>query len=133
MGASLIGSSILLVWPNLGRHHASRSALTVMCFSAQDGASRPVYYGGWKPIATALGLSGSERTQLKRVSEILDHLMELGAIELIEPSAPGRNAKYLLHVRHELPNLRLVPPPADVDDPAAGADQVTGSAVESGG
>lgn len=122
MGASLIGAALMWVCPTLGRHHASRVALMVMCFPAQDGASRPVYYAGWRPIAQALGLAGSERTQVKRVSEILDHLVELGAIELVEPSAPGRNAKYQLHVRHELPNLRLVPPPAVVDDPDSPVD-----------
>jgi hypothetical protein len=122
VGASLIGAAGVWVFPKLGRHHASRVALTLMCLTAQDGASRPLYYAGWQPIALWLGLSGTERTQIKRVSEILDHLVELGAIELVEPSAPGRNAKYLLHVRHELPNLRLVPPPAELDDPDSPVD-----------
>lgn len=122
MGASLLGAAGVWVFPKLGRHHASRVALTLMCLTAQDGAGRPVYYAGWKPIALWLGLAGSERTQVKRVSEILDHLLSVGAIELVEPSAPGRNAKYQLHVRHDLPSLHLVPPPTELDDPADDAD-----------
>ena len=104
MGGSLVAAATINVCPALGRNHASRVALLVMANTAQDRDPQPCYWAGWKPIARALGLSGSERTQHHRVNKILGELADLGVVELVELPAPGRNAKYALNV---WPSTRL--------------------------
>ena len=104
MGANLVQYALTTVCPRLGRNHASRVALIVMCNTALDRAAVPEYFAGWRPIALALGLAGSERSQHERVRKILAELVEADAIELAEAPAPRRPAKYELKVRP----LRLV-------------------------
>lgn len=104
MGASLVAAALINVCPGLGRNHASRVVLLTMANTCKDNDARPEYWAGWKPLARALGLSGSERTQHHRINKILGELTEAGVVELVCPPAPGRNARYTLNLWH----LRLV-------------------------
>lgn len=128
MGASLVASALVHVCPSLGRNHASRVALLIMANTAHDKDPEPSYWAGWKPIARSLGLSGSERTQHHRVNKILGELVDVGAIRLAQPSAPGRNARWSLHVWPGA-HLRLVHsvdnPPAEDTEPVDNTDVTT--------
>jgi hypothetical protein len=128
VGASLVSAALINVCPALGRNHASRVALLIMANAALDRDAQPVYWAGWKPIARALGLAGSERTQHHRVTKILGELADLGVVECVVPSAPGRNARYALYLGH----LRLVHsvdnPPQEDPQPVDNTDVTTANA-----
>jgi hypothetical protein len=104
MGASLVAAAVINVCPALGRNHASRVALLIMANTARDSDPEPWYQAGWRPIATALGLSGSEATQRDRVTKVLGQLEDMRVIRILEAKAPGRQVKYGLH----LGRMRLV-------------------------
>lgn len=107
MGAANV-AAVLAVWgPRLGSHHAARVALVVMANTSLDNDKcdkaeqviRPkcVYFGGWQPIASALGLVGTSQFQQQHVSRHLRVLTKEGAIEMVRRPAPGqRNAHYLI-------------------------------------
>jgi len=128
MGASLVAAATINVCPALGRNHASRVALLIMANTAHDKDPQPSYWAGWKPIARALGLSGSDRDQRHRVTKVLGPLADLGVVELVEHSAPGRNARYRLHLWPGA-HLRLVHsvdnPPSEDTQPVDNTDVVT--------
>ena len=128
MGASLVAAATINVCPALGRNHASRVALLIMANTAHDKDPEPAYWAGWKPIARALGLSGSDRTMNNRVNKILGELADLGVVELVEHSAPGRNARYRLHL-WPARQLRLVHsvdnPPEEDPQPVDNTEVVT--------
>ena len=129
MGASLVAAALINVCPSLGRNHASRVALLTMANAALDRDAEPAYWAGWKPIARALGLSGSDRTQHHRVNKILGELAALGVVELVELPAPGRNARYALNLWHSGGRLRLVHsvdnPPSEDTQPVDNTDVTT--------
>lgn len=128
MGAKLIGDAIALVFPNLGRNHASRTVLTVMCHTAIDDSPLPVYYAGWRPLAAALGLSGTDITKRKRVQEILDQLAQAEVIRKVGDGVKARsNDTYLLQVRAVPPALVLI----RTDN--ADVERAVGEAREAGG
>lgn len=127
MGAKLIGDAVVFVFPKLGRNHASRVALVIMCHPAIDDSPLPVYYAGWVPIAKALGLTGSDKTRRKRVQEILDQLEALQVIKKIGDGVKARsNDTYLLQVRSAPPALVLIHSEPELDQDA-------GEVAEGGG
>lgn len=107
MGAANV-AAVLAVWgPRLGRNHAARVALVVMANTSLDNDKldkagqvirpRCIYFGGWSPIAWALGLAGTNEYQRQHVSRHLLALTKLGAIEMIRRPAPNEhNARYLV-------------------------------------
>src|SRR6478752_4747041 len=99
MGAGNAFAALNLWGPRLARYHASRVALTVIALTSMDGAEDPAYWGGPSPIASALGLSGSVRSQQKGVREALVPLLRVGAITTIEKGSQGRRAKYRLNLK----------------------------------
>ncbi|WP_406046574.1 hypothetical protein [Kribbella sp. NBC_00889] len=94
MGASLVAAATVNVLPHLGRNHAARVALLIMANTAKDNDAEPWYQAGWRPIASALGLSGSEATQRDRVTKVLGQLEDIHAIRIVQAKAPGRQVKY---------------------------------------
>jgi hypothetical protein len=120
MGASLVAAAVINVCPSLGRNHASRVALLIMANTALDRDAEPWYGAGWKPIAAALGLGGSERTQRDRVTKVLGELEDLGVIRLAKASYPGTPAVYAL----QLHRLRLIH--SVTEDPSEPVDNTHG-------
>ena len=115
MGASLVAAATVNVLPHLGRNHAARVALLIMANTAKDGDAEPWYQAGWKPIAEALGLSGTEATQRDRVTKVLGQLEDIHAIRIIQAKAPGRQVRYGLQFWRPLRLIHSVDNPPNED------------------
>lgn len=100
MGSGLTAEAQTYVYPALGRHHASRVALGVMTLTAKDSDSAPQYFAGWRPIARALGLRGSDASCKSRVSHVLEPLAALGVIVADERQGRRRTKVWRLERDH---------------------------------
>ena len=108
MGAQNVAALLTYVCPALGMHHRTRVALTVMALTALDddresrnGRVTParLYFGGWQPIASALGLKGSPDSQRQAVSRALRVALDLGVISVERRPRKGQNTTaYRLHL-----------------------------------
>lgn len=96
MGVRNAKAAIAQWGPRLGRHHASRVALTVMAIKTRDSDVQPTYFAGFEPIAEALGATGEQRTRINVVNRALRPLIQRGAIEVLSASGNGRRTTYAL-------------------------------------
>lgn len=118
MGASLVGLALANAGPRLGRHHSARVALVRMALTAKDTDAEPLYFGGWRPIAHALGLGGTNESKRTAVSKLWLTLKDEGLIAPNKDSERGgRNGVWVLKVDawdQSQPTL-----PVDIDRQAA--------------
>ena len=81
--------------------------LVRMALSALDDATAPVYFGGWEPLALALGrvvppasddlaALRARRAAEEAVRFAVRPLVDLGLVKVAQRGAPGRNARYSL-------------------------------------
>lgn len=96
--------------------------LNEMAWCTIDDAAPPVYFGGMKRLASALGRTvtsdGLSLSDKSAVLQALRHLTSAGVIECLRRPTPGANAVYALHLhqaRTGAGNLH----------PSAGAGQAT--------
>lgn len=84
--------------------------LVRMALSALDDAAAPVYFGGWEPLALALGRivpTASEDAAALRARRAAEEavrfavrpLVDLRLVKVAQRGAPGRNARYSLALR----------------------------------
>lgn len=89
--------------PSEPEHRSAKLCLAVMGITALDTDAVPLYFAGWRPIARALNLSGSDAVQRNSVSRLWRTLRQLGYIERKEDE-PGRKAVWILwpgRIKHE--------------------------------
>lgn len=121
---------VYAVWsPRLG--HLPMRVLVWMAYRALDTDQSPRYWGGWEELAYAAGRMVPEhvpgdrdvarlrRAALKSVSAVMEQLRQAGAVRLLRPAAPGRNAEYALILRHAAVHgereSKAVDNPGDID------------------
>lgn len=130
MGAGNVG----LVYARWGHlPHAPFRVLAYMALRTLDDGDPPRFWGGRESLAVALGrlVPKPEDEQSRRerkaafeaVKEVTATLRRLGAIEIIEPARPTRNAVYALNLHHRM--VGAEPPPlrdshASLDEPMMG-------------
>lgn len=97
----------MVMWRNLP--HASMRAFVYMALVSLDDDVPPVYFAGREALALALGRAvppedddpavvRERRAAFRAVDRALKDLIDAGAIELVKPGAPGRNARYALNL-----------------------------------
>src|SRR5262249_41497170 len=84
--------------------------LTYMAVTAKDDGDRPSFWGGRDSLALAIGRMvpdkhtqdpeeiAARRLAFKAVTRTLGALKDAGAITVLVPAAPGRNAVYALNL-----------------------------------
>lgn len=107
MGASLVSAALVYVCPVLGRNHSARVAVVTMANMALDQDRPPLYFGGWQPIAHALGLNGTAESQRDRVTKVVRQLEDASAVRLYDSRTADRPDTYELMLP-SWPHLTLV-------------------------
>lgn len=112
MGAENVAWVLTRASPALGDHHRTKVALAVMALVALDhdtigpaGDPLPArtYFGGWRPIAHALGLKGTPETQAQAVSRALKVARDLGLVEVVTRAQKGRSTTVFRLVFEAIP------------------------------
>jgi len=78
-----------------------------MANTAMDQHKPPLYFGGWQPIAHALGITGTANSQRDRVTRVLHVLEDFSAIRLYDKRNQWRPDTYELMLP-DWPHLTLV-------------------------
>lgn len=104
MGAALVVGALAVELDS----HAARLVLVRMAVSAIDKDLEPRYWGGWEPLARALGRrpnidgtwpsDAAELAAQRAVDRAVATLTKSGLIKRLNTPRPGRQAEYLLQL-----------------------------------
>lgn len=82
-------------WTHL-KHRPAR-LLAFLAVRTLDADAPPVYFGGWRPAAAALGLDTSrERVAQEQLRRVVNELEDAGAVLRGRTARPGLNGEYAL-------------------------------------
>lgn len=105
--------------------HLPFRVLIWMAYRALDADQSPRYWGGWEELAYAAGrmvpaavdgdkdTARQRRAALKAISGVMGALEREGAVRVVRPAAPGRNAEYGLMLTREAVHAHREPSPVD--------------------
>lgn len=93
MGSGLVAAALLPL-AELELSPRARLVLTRMCSAAKDADTPPIYFGGWGPLAEALGFATYTRSAHSAVARAVKELLECGVIKSYGAPGPGHNVTY---------------------------------------
>jgi hypothetical protein len=84
---------------DLGLTPRARLVLVAMAVLAHDQADPPVYFGGWRYLAGALGYAEYGAVPERAVARAIAELRKSGVIVALGDAQPGRNVSYEIRLR----------------------------------